>query len=373
MLSCAHTSDRDQEGQASWLARRCARPAGSDDVLLHAPNLAFQAPGGGEVQLLETGRALEGLGVRPRPFVPWVDRLANARLLHLFGMSREGLALAIAAKARGVPVVLSPICWFEPAAFRCLPTPRARASAWASYLVRHASPRSPHWRRALLQTADAILPNSEREAAQLARLFGIEPAKFRVVPNGVDDRFSQARADQFEAQFGLRDFVLYVGRVEPRKNVLGLIEALRGGPFPLVVIGDTVPGFEHYGAACRARGAGFTRFIPSIEHQDPRLASAYAAARVLALPSWFETPGLAALEAALAGCRVVVTPLGCTREYFHDLVSYAHPRDPRCLRAAIEREMSRPRQPDLAKWVRNRYLWTHVARKTAEVYDDLTP
>ena len=49
------------------------------------------------------------------------------------------------------------------------------------------------------------------------------------------------------------------------------------------------------------------------------LASAYAAARVFALPSWFETPGLAALEAGLAGCAVAITPYGSTRDYFGDL------------------------------------------------------
>ena len=46
---------------------------------------------------------------------------------------------------------------------------------------------------------------------------------------------------------------------------------------------------------------------------------------MFALPSWFETPGLAALEAALAGCSVVITPFGSTREYFGDLVEYARP------------------------------------------------
>ena len=65
-----------------------------------------------------------------------------------------------------------------------------------------------------------------------------------------------------------------------------------------------------------------------LTHDDPLLASAYAAARVFALPCWFETPGLAALEAALAGCAVVITPYGSTREYFGDLVEYARPDRP---------------------------------------------
>ena len=51
------------------------------------------------------------------------------------------------------------------------------------------------------------------------------------------------------------------------------------------------------------RGGEAVRWLGASDHDDPLLASAYAAARVFALPSWFETPGLAALEAALAGRR----------------------------------------------------------------------
>ncbi len=85
--------------------------------MLHAPSSAFQAPGGGETQLIQTARQVELLGRSVRPFVPWVDRLEEARLLHLFGMNREGLELARVAKSRRIPVVLSPICWFEPGCF----------------------------------------------------------------------------------------------------------------------------------------------------------------------------------------------------------------------------------------------------------------
>ena len=55
-------------------------------------------------------------------------------------------------------------------------------------------------------------------------------------------------------------------------------------------------------------GRAASSWLGRLDHHDPLLASAYAAARVFALPSWFETPGLAALEAALAGCSVAITP-----------------------------------------------------------------
>ena len=223
----------------------------------------------------------------------------------------------------------------------------------------------------MLTAADAVLPNSEAEARQLVRLFGLDPRAIHVVPNGVRPEFALASASSFRSRYGSGDFVLYVGRVEPRKNVLGLIEGLRTTGLPLVVIGEPPPGHEGYARRCRRAGRGFVRWLGRLEHDDALLGSAYAAARVLALPSWFETPGLAALEAALAGCAVVVTPFGCTREYFGDRVEYARPDRPAEIGRAILRAWRDGPHSGLAAHVTSHYLWSHVARRTAEVYDQV--
>jgi glycosyltransferase involved in cell wall biosynthesis len=341
-------------------------------VLLHAPSTVFQAPGGGENQLIQTGRALEERGVAVRLFSPWTDRLEDARLLHLFGMSREGLELARVARARGVPVALSPIYWAEPGAIAALaPSPARRAWDLAKWGVKAAIPHWPSWRRALLRSADVVLPNSRAEARQLVRLFAVDPGVIRVVPNGVQPRFARASPAWFRTRFGRGEFVLFVGRIEPRKNVLGLIEAVRPTRFPLVVIGAAPPGQESYARACRRAGVESVRWVGGLEHDDPLVSSAYAAARVFALPSWFETPGLAALEAAVAGCAVVITPRGCTREYFGDRVWYAGPGRPAAIRRAIVRAWESGADRRLAEHVAGRYLWSEVARRTAEVYDQL--
>lgn len=358
---------------SEWLAARSRGPMRQGSVLLHAPAHAFQAPGGGENQLVQTGRHLEALGLTVRPFSPWTDRLDEARLLHLFGMSREGLELARVARARGLPVVLSPICWYAPRSLAALAgSPAAAARDLARWAVLRAVPRWPTWRRALLRLADAVLPNSRAEALQLVRIFGADPARLRVVPNGVDARFVRSSPDLFRGLHGGGEFVLYVGRVEPRKNVKGLVEAARASGLPLVVIGDAPPGREAYLHACRAAGAGAVRWLPAVGHDDPILASAYAAARVVALPSWFETPGLAALEAALVGrAAVVVTPYGCAREYFGGYAEYARPDRPRELARALARAWYTGPDLRLARHVAGRFLWSEVALQTAEVYDEV--
>jgi glycosyltransferase involved in cell wall biosynthesis len=356
----------------AWLTRRARGPMEPGSVVVHAPTSAFQAPGGGENQLIQTARHLEDIGIVIRPFSPWEDRLEDARLLHLFGMSREGMELARVAKARGVAVAVSPICWVEPKAIVALAPSRVRAALdlakWAAWPF---VPQRVGWRRELLDLADAILPNSKAEGRQLARLFGADRRKVRVVPNGVEARFANADATVFRSRFGPGEFVLYVGRIEPRKNVLNLIRACAVAGLPLVVLGDVVPGHAAYHAACRRDGAGFVRFLPRVDHDDPLLASAYAASRVIALPTWFETPGLAALEGALAGRVVVITPYGCTREYFGDRVAYARPGRVAEIVHALGRAWDEGPDPSLPEHIQNHYLWGAVARTTAEVYDEI--
>jgi glycosyltransferase involved in cell wall biosynthesis len=358
----------------AWYAALLREPFAAGSILVHAPSGVHQAPGGGENQLFQTSRQLERLGWPVRPFCPWTDRLKDARLLHLYGMSREGLELARIAKALRVPLAVSPICWFEPRALVALAPNRLRASRdLLLWVARRACPVANGWRAELLALADRVLPNSRAEARQLGRLFGLDPKRVAVVPNGVDPRFGRADPGLFRGEYGCGDFVLYVGRVEPRKNVLGLIDAVRRLGVELVIIGAEVPGHERYADQCRRAGQGFVRRLPALDHADPMLASAYAAARVFALPSWFETPGLAALEAALSGCRVVLTPNGCTREYFGDRVEYARPDRPRRIAEAIGRAWERPADPELKAHVAERFSWQTVAHRTAEAYAQIAP
>jgi glycosyltransferase involved in cell wall biosynthesis len=358
---------------SAWLSARATGIARRGSVFFHAPVDVFQAPGGGENQLVQTGRHLEERGVAVRLFNPWVDRLSEARLLHLFGMSREGLSLARAARRIGLPVVVSPICWFEPRALWSL---ESGVSRKLTSLVRWAlrawtGGRLPDWRRELLTLADAVLPNSQSEARQLERLFRVAPGRIQVVPNGVSAHFAEASPNLFRSRFGSDDFVLYVGRVEPRKNVLGLLRATRSLGLRLAVIGTSPPAFAEYERRCRREGGDDTQtlWIGHLEHDDPLLASAYAAARVFALPSWFETPGLSSLEAASAGTPVVTTPYGCTRDYFGDLVRYARPHDQMELERALEETWQEGANPRLSRLVVSRYLWPVAAQRTAEVYD----
>lgn len=327
-------------------------------------------PGGGEVQSTETVSALRELGIDARHYREKFDKFREIDVLHIFGSLREHLSTAIHARRRGIAVVVSPIAWFD-AVSRW-----KEGGNWTKRIVRQgrfalsgAIPWVPNWRKRLYRTAHALLPNSEAERDQLMRRFRIPQAAIHVVPNGASSRFAEADPFGFASQVGGPGYVLIPGRIEPRKNQRAVLQALHGSGLRQVVLGDTVPGHENYAAACRDAADANVTFVPRIPHDDPLLASAYAGCGCLALLSWFETPGLVALEAGMSGVPLALTNRGCAREYFGNFASYANPADVASVRAAVKAALSRPRDAALATHIRENFTWRQVAEATLAAYE----
>jgi glycosyltransferase involved in cell wall biosynthesis len=352
--------------------RIATRKQSATRVALAGSLTGFCSPGGGEVQLRSLAIWLSELGIDARPWRPWEDDWNAFDVLHLVGSTPEWVELAVAARRAGKRVIISPVTWFTLRDLWREPWPLARrAWAGAKYAARSAYPRLPCWRRRLYDAAELLLPNSQLEAEQLRRLFGIADDKLRVVPNGADVRFAAADPALFQRTTGWRDFVLCVGRIEPRKNQLGLLRALRGTGLPIVVLGDVVPGHEDYLRACQQVATDDVLFLRRVDHDSHLLASAYAACRCLALVSWYETPGLAALEAALTGVPLVLTADGACQEYFRDHARYVTPEDGVAIRAAVWDAFHAQRSPELAAHVRKYFTGDAVARATKEAYEAL--
>lgn len=330
---------------------------------------AFQAPGGGEIQLLKTKEYLEKAGQEVRLFDPWHDSLRDFDILHVFGSVKECLNMILTAKQRGTKVVLSTICWYSwTSAWGTYTSARERAASGLRHLAKSFFPFLPSMRRGMMQHSDLLFPNSQSEAVQLARFFGVPKEKIWIVPNGVSASFANARPEIFIEKFGLKDFILCVGRIEPRKNQLNMIRALEGTKIPLVFIGEAVPRYKSYYEACRREAGRNVSFLGAVSHDSGLLASAYAACNTFLLASWLETPGLAALEAALAGAKVVITDQGATREYFKDYVAYVSPKNFSEIRRKTLAAFQGPKHPGLKEHVRKNYLWENVAQITLEGY-----
>lgn len=335
---------------------------------------AFQAPGGGEVQLLKTKEYLEKEGVSVTLFDTWKDKLTDFDILHVFGSVKDSLGLMEAAKALNVKTALSTICWYSwKSAWGTYGSPKERALA----LLRHGAkcflPFIPSMRKRMMQISDVLLPNSKSEAQQLRQFFGVSPEQIHVVPNGVDSHFAHADPAPFTDKYGLKDFVLCVGRIEPRKNQLNMVRALSGLDIPVVFIGAPVHKYQAYYDTCRKQAGKNIHFLGALPHHSNLISSAYAACNTFLLASWLETPGLAALEAGLAGAKVVITKEGATTEYFGDFAAYVNPADLKNIRWVTTETYKRPNNSELKNHILRNYLWENTAKETLAAYRKLVP
>ena len=333
---------------------------------------AFQNPGGGEVQLMKTREYLEKRGLEVRLYDPWKDKLKKGDLLHVFGSVKYCYGLVRTAKEAGVKVLLSTISWFDwRSALHTYPDARQRTLNVVRHIAKTCFSWVPSLRKSMMAESDLLLPNSRAEADQLVRYFGMKREKIAVIPNGVDAAFQQTDPKPFIECYGVKDFFLCVGRIEPRKNQLALIRAHRGLEKPLVIIGEAVSRYRDYEAHCRKEAARNVNFIGCLPMDSPMLRSAYAACGSFVLPSWFETPGLAALEAGLAGAKIVITEGGSTWEYFQTMASYVDPSRVSDIRRKMEEPSSVHRNGRLQNHIRENFLWEKVAEKVADCYTRL--
>ena len=102
----------------------------------------------------------------------------------------------------------------------------------------------------------------------------------------------------------------------------------------------------------------------------PGLASAYRAAHVFALPSNFETFGIAALEAAVSGCRLVLSDRLAAKKLFENVATFVPPRDEAALASAIQRAMTEDRTA--VSDFGHDLTWDKIAERVEADYERLT-
>lgn len=317
---------------------------------------------GDSVQQFKTAEALRQIGITVETAEGKLPDLNGVELIHIFNVIPidESYDLFQQAKSRGLPVVLSPIYW-DPQEFL------SRTYAESNSEFQHWWADTDERRRKLLQGADILLPNGQAELDLIQKAYQPLPLA-RIVPNAADSLYYLARPDRFHQKFGLDRFILCVGRISRRKNQLGLIRALKRHSFQLVFIGP-INDYPYY-RECRAESTRCrVRFVESLPPVE--LASAYAAADLHVLPSWYETPGLVSLEAALANCKVVSTDRGTAREYLGEEALYCDPGDPNSIRSAVLSALTHPGFPKLRQRILQEYNWERVARLTLSAYQFL--
>lgn len=393
------------------LSRATAVPDGPPMVVARRPTdrlrvlLALHAPeseggtGGPSIRVPRMREALSAHGIDADVSTAALPDTSGYDLVHTFNVWEPAAAERQLRHLRstGVPVVFSPILldlyeslWAQRTIVPLLRAARPEAETSAELRRLSETPHalrqalgaalSPFWEtwpqtvRTLASLADHLIVLSEHERALLNRA-GALAAPTSLVHNGVDLAFGDdVGADPFRSHVGTGNYVLCVGRVEPRKNQLLLAWSLRGTGIDLVLVGDT-PN-EDYAELVRAAHPGHVHIVGRLPHHDPLLASAYAGARVFALPSWSEGMPLAALEAAACGVPLVLSDRSGEREYLGPLASYCDPGRAEDLRHALLEawngtEDRAERRADAQRWIARALTWDHAARETARVYEQV--
>jgi glycosyltransferase involved in cell wall biosynthesis len=246
---------------------------------------------------------------------------------------------------------------------------QARAQAW------HA-----------VRLATRIVAVSEATAADLQHFHGVDPARVQVCLEAAAPVYRpqpEARVAALRQRLGLPPrFVLYLGRLQPRKNLVRLIDAFGRVvarrpdlPHHLILGGGRGWLYETiYQAAQDSPARDRIRFLDFVPEED--LPALYAAAEAMALVSLWEGFGLPVLEAMACGTPVLTSSVSSLPEIAGDAAQLVDPADTVAIASGLEALMgdaerrARLREAGLARaaafsWTRSAAVLVDAARRAA--------
>lgn len=354
-------------------------------ILFTARSTLFAQPGGDTRQIMQTAAALRELGVFVEIKLRGEKCHVNSfDLVHFFNIGRPADALWFLKDLRK-PLVLSSI-WVDYGAYHQVAPGlqgklfRAAGAFGAEYFKTIArgmaqSDMAPSLayllkgqKRSMLQIisrAAVIFASSKSEKNRIDGAFGCAQ-KTEVLPLGLDSAFFPPKKE-FESTKH-RSGVICVGRVEGLKNQLNAIRAAENQPWQLTLIGKAAANQPDYWRECHLAASENVEFAGWLN--ATHLHEAYQHAKVLVLPSYFETFGLVALEALANGCQVVMADMPDMNEIFKEYVTFCQPGDFESIREAVNHALTLP-PPKLAENILATFSWPLVAEKLFKTYSEL--
>lgn len=231
--------------------------------------------------------------------------------------------------------------------------------------------------------AARVITPSEYSRQDLIKTYNLPPEKIETIPLAAADFFKPVNnfeeINRIRRKYDLNgDYILGVGSIQPRKNLVRLIEAYsdlkkkRGDIPPLVLVGKKSWLFEDTIKATDVHGVGesvkFTGFVP-----DEDLPALYSAALCFVYPSFFEGFGLPPLEAMQCGTPVIAGDRTSIPEVVGDAGLLVDPFDTNAIGSALERMISddKLREELKLKGVERarQFSWEKAARQTLNVFE----
>ncbi len=245
------------------------------------------------------------------------------------------------------------------------------------------SPKQKFWHwlqdyRAQAMAAERVIAVSEFTKSDLVNLLKIPPEKIAVIYSGVSDSFRKMPVQDDRLNF---PYILYLGTLEPRKNVLAIIRAfnilksdLKFFDFKLVLAGK--PGWLYRTILREVQNSPYKDDIilwGSISDHDR--VSLYNLARVFVYPSFFEGFGFPPLEAQACGCPVVVADRTSLPEVVGDSALRVNPWKIDELSEAIKQAVFNDdlKREMITKGLENvkRFNWRDTAAKVLSCLENL--
>jgi len=232
-----------------------------------------------------------------------------------------------------------------------------------------------------IRRADRIVVPAEAVRRDVLRLFaGRDPAQVDVVEYGLDPRFCHPSAvaePPVIRRLNLRPgYLLFVGTLEPRKNLHLILEAFRlllqdGLDRHLVLVGQW--GWETDAVRRQLNEPAFDGRVHVTGYvADEELVGIYAGAELLLYPSIAEGFGFPPLEAMAMGVPVIVSTTNVLRELYHEAAVTVAPTDCAGLTAAIrhliEDRTAREERRRLGLALARQFTWERAAQKTLAAY-----
>lgn len=233
-----------------------------------------------------------------------------------------------------------------------------------------------------VRQADKLIAVSEWTKKQLIERLGAKEEKIKVIYEGIGGRIMAAKDRQFKPdylrqirhKYGLsKDYILFVGTIQPRKNLVRLIEAFskvyKGPSFVtnLVIAGKLGWMYDEILAAPKKFGVEKqVKFIGRVTEAD--LAAVYQQARLFVYPSLMEGFGLPVLEAMAMGVPVVCSNAGALTEVAGEAALLINPEKVEEITQAMELVLN---HEGLAQGLREKgfkrvqqFSWDSAARQT---------
>jgi glycosyltransferase involved in cell wall biosynthesis len=272
------------------------------------------AHGGLQIQIEQTKAALESLGIEVE-YIRFWDEKQIGDLIHLFGRCSSGYIEL--AKQKGMPVVMSELLTGAGSRSKRQIQAQKAMILLAQKLLPKTFINKMGWET--FQMADAIIALTSWEAHLMVELFNANQEKLHVVTNGVDDCFFLNGKEPDRD-----DWLVCAATITERKRVVELAEAAVSVGVKVRVIGrpysETDPYYIRFLSLCGAHPY-LIDFIGPISDRT-RLAQYYQRALGFVLLSTMESLSLSALEAAAAGCSLLLSDLPWARGTFGNNAEY---------------------------------------------------